>query len=282
MRISGDEYVVLLDPSGERILTHDEIRSTLTLGGESPAQGVIRAMHTERASNGSEILREDPAAGWWCDMRSPNGTPVGTSGTGVRALVHALVEWGEIAFEDRRDAIPIGTADGVRDVLVGRAGYAVDLGRWRMTELSPDTFTVQIGRERVTVAVRRGPRGDAGTGLNAGTDLNAGTRLHAVASRDEVRVERGVAHAAVTIADSDCAERQASSLGAAAAAIILRHLGPRDTPHHWAVEMPGGVVGVRLFATEDGEHVSITGAVTSIAHGETSPKREHDGGHVAR
>ena len=256
IRVCGDDYVVLLDPSNDLWVTGAVLHEIRALGGPRLATGVIRAIHTVHASNADQILREDPAAAWSCDVRSPDGTPVRTSGSGVRALVHALVGWGELAFEDRRDAIPVGTPGGIRDVLIGRSGYAVDLGRWR--SLGNDgTVTVQIGGERVTVV----------TGGHLDHDP-VPARLQGHVSPAQMRVERGIAHARVTICDREDPDRQASSLAAAAAALVLRHLGPLDTPHHWAIEMPGGTIGVRMFATEDGEHVSVSGPVTVIATGE--------------
>jgi diaminopimelate epimerase len=32
-----------------------------------------------------------------------------------------------------------------------------------------------------------------------------------------------------------------------------------SAPHHWRVDVPGGSLQVRMFATEEGEHVALSG-----------------------
>jgi diaminopimelate epimerase len=47
--------------------------------------------------------------------------------------------------------------------------------------------------------------------------------------------------------------------GAAAAALATRHREGPGSPNNWRVDVPGGTLGVQMFPTEDGEHVSLSG-----------------------
>jgi diaminopimelate epimerase len=56
--------------------------------------------------------------------------------------------------------------------------------------------------------------------------------------------------------------------GAAAAALAVRYYAGDSAPDQWRVDVPGGTVGVRMFATEDGEHVSLSGPAELVFTGE--------------
>ncbi|MDP4899485.1 MAG: diaminopimelate epimerase, partial [Pontimonas sp.] len=47
--------------------------------------------------------------------------------------------------------------------------------------------------------------------------------------------------------------------GAIAAALATRHWAGEGAPNQWRVGVPGGSLAVRMFATEEGEHVSLSG-----------------------
>jgi len=55
--------------------------------------------------------------------------------------------------------------------------------------------------------------------------------------------------------------------GAAAAALAVRHWAGSGAPDQWRVEVPGGTVGVRMFPTEDGEHVALSGPAELVYTG---------------
>jgi diaminopimelate epimerase len=41
-------------------------------------------------------------------------------------------------------------------------------------------------------------------------------------------------------------------------------------PNQWSVDVAGGTVGVRMFPTEDGEHVSLSGPAELVYSGEVT------------
>ena len=55
--------------------------------------------------------------------------------------------------------------------------------------------------------------------------------------------------------------------GAAAAALATRHWAGAGAPDRWSVEVPGGVVGVRVLPTDEGEHVALRGPAELVYSG---------------
>ena len=55
--------------------------------------------------------------------------------------------------------------------------------------------------------------------------------------------------------------------GAVAAALATRHWAGTTAPDRWRVIVPGGVLGVRMFAAEDGEHVGLSGPAELVYSG---------------
>jgi len=56
--------------------------------------------------------------------------------------------------------------------------------------------------------------------------------------------------------------------GIVAAALATRLWAGADAPNHWIVEVPGGSCGVRMFATEEGEHIGLSGPAELTFDGE--------------
>lgn len=264
--VAGERVLVLLDPDNRSGTTlADLIAPSTSVSGEDP-QTVVRAMKSEHTEQGQRALAEDPAALWWCEASTVHGEPLGTTVGGVLALVDALIRWRVLDITDRREAIPVATDDGIRDVLLGRAGYAVDLGRWRLTHDARDLTTVQIGSAQTRVQLDDSPEAftHVHTACHAGAP-EASAMLSATTSLAEVRVERGIAHGRVNNIGCEHSTFGGNALAAAATALVLRHRSTRDAPHHWSVQQQDSSVGVRMFATEEGEHVSVSAAAELIA-----------------
>lgn len=87
-----------------------------------------------------------------------------------------------------------------------------------------------------------------------------------IVTKDSVKVVDGVGQARATFYDFENLNTQipSSGTGAVAAALYARHfsedlLDSKIVPNHWKIETSAGPLAVRMFATEDGEHVSING-----------------------
>ena len=55
--------------------------------------------------------------------------------------------------------------------------------------------------------------------------------------------------------------------GAVAAALAVRYWAGSAAPNDWRVQVPGGVVGVRMFDGPDGEHVALSGPAELVFDG---------------
>ena len=49
--------------------------------------------------------------------------------------------------------------------------------------------------------------------------------------------------------------------------MAVRYWAGEGAPNQWRVDVPGGTVGVRMFPTEDGEHVGLSGPAELVFTG---------------
>lgn len=275
---TGNDFVLFTDPDGEIDLTPERIRFLCDRRFGIGADGVIRAVRSRAIPEGADILAVEPEAEWFMDYWNADGTVAEMCGNGVRVYTHYLIAEGLVAPE-RSDTLPLGTRAGVRDVLIGASGYTVDLGRWR---LAPERLVAATG-----LAVPR-----PGLGIDVGnphvvTVLADDAELDGVklvsepalepAPADGANVEfvvpaepllkNGVAHIRMRVFERGVGETLSCGTGAAAAALAFRHWGGEQMPNSWSVEVPGGKLAVRMFATEEGEHVSLSGPAELVYSG---------------
>ena len=274
---TGNDFVLFTDPDGEVELTRDRVRALCDRHTGIGADGVIRAVRSSAIPTGAAVLEEEPEAEWFFDLWNADGTQGDMCGNGIRVYAHYLIAEGLVAPE-RRDTLPVGTRLGVRDVLAGVSGYTVDLGRWR------------LGNERLVTArglyvPRPGLAIDLG-GLHVVTALANASELEAVdlthqptlnsddeanfgfVVPDEPLVKNGVARISMRAHEIGTGEARSSGAAAAAAALAFRHWGGEGMPHHWSIEMPGGRLAVRMFPTQEGEHISLSGPAELVYSGE--------------
>jgi diaminopimelate epimerase len=235
---TGNDFVLFSDPAGAIDLTNAECAAFTGAIQDGGVDGVIRAVRSAHIPEGHARLETDPDSEWFMDHRNPDGTSAELCGNALRVFVAFLMADGLVDLT-RGDRIAIGTRDGVKDVQVGSNGvFRVDLGRWRFTDdttnTKPTMFEVNRASDALdTVTVEPfDPLVDDGIG------------------RLSLRMNYRVTHATHSWATI-----------AATAALATRHrLGP-GAPHNWRVDMPDGSLGVQMFPTEDGEHVSLSGTV---------------------
>ncbi len=233
---TGNSFVLFSDPAGAINLTNAECAA---LSGALPgggADGEIRAVRSEHIQAGLALLETDPDAEWFMDHRNPDGSNAELCGNALRVFVAFLMAEGLVALT-HGDRVAIGTRAGVKDVQVGSNGvFRVDLGRWKFNDDSTNS--------KPTVFV-----------VNSVSDaLDSVT----VESFDPL-VDDGIGRLGVRMNDNVTRPTHSWATAAAAAALATRHqLGPGAT-NNWRVDMPGGSLGVQMFPTEDGEHVSLSG-----------------------
>jgi diaminopimelate epimerase len=49
--------------------------------------------------------------------------------------------------------------------------------------------------------------------------------------------------------------------------LAVRYWAGQSAPHEWRVDVPGGTLGVRMFAAEDGEHIALSGPAEIVYEG---------------
>ncbi len=168
--------------------------------------------------------------------------------------------------------IPIGTRAGIRDVQLSKTGFTVDMGRWRIEEEGPlveaaglkisrPSVGINVGNPHVVVALAGNEELD-GLKLNEAPVLDPspaeGANVEFVVPLDPM-VKDGVGRARMRVHERGSGETMSCGTGAVATALALRYWAGQGSPNHWQIEVPGGRLAVRMFATEEGEHVSLSG-----------------------
>ncbi len=275
---TGNDFVLFADPDGDIQLTPEQIRMLCDRHFGVGADGVIRAVRSRALPEGAEILAEEPAAEWFMDYWNADGSAAEMCGNGIRVYVHFLIEEGLIEAE-RRDTIPIGTRAGVKDVLPGASGYTVDLGRWRLGEeylvnarglrISRPGLGIDLGNPHVVTVLSGDAKLDR-LELTSAPELaplpEHGANVEFVVP-EEPLLKDGVARIRMRVHERGSGETLSCGTGTAAAALAFRHWGGEQMPNSWSVEVPGGRLGVRMFPTEEGEHVSLSGPAELVYRG---------------
>ena len=275
---TGNDFVLFTDPDGEIQLTPEQIAFICDRHFGVGADGVIRAVRSNAIPEGAAALAEEPEAEWFMDYRNADGSPAEMCGNGIRVYAHYLISEGLVAPE-RRDTLPIGTRAGVKDVLAGVSGYTVDLGRWRLAEerlvaahgldVARPGLGIDLGNPHIVTAL-------AHVGELEGLDLTRAPALEPEPERganvefvvpEDPLLKDGVARIRMRVHERGSGETLSCGTGTGAAALAFRHWGGEGMPNSWSVEVAGGRLGVRMFPTEEGEHVSLSGPAELVYSG---------------
>ncbi len=276
---TGNDFVVFADPDGAIDLSSAQVAELCDRHFGVGADGVLRAVRSKNIPEGSASLAEDDAAEWFMDYRNADGSPAEMCGNGIRVFAKFLVENG-LAELGPGQTLPIGTRSGVRDVQSNASGFQADLGRWALEGGEP------------TVRARELPVARPGLGINVGNphvvvalashdeldkaDLTwipiidpepvDGANVEFVVAEDPL-VRDGVGHIRMRVHERGSGETLSCGTGAVAAALAIRYWAGAGAPNQWRVEVAGGTLGVRMFAAEDGEHVSLSGPAELVFGG---------------
>jgi diaminopimelate epimerase len=225
---TGNAFVIFSDPAGEINLTDAECALLTAAYPGERLDGVIRAVRSKHMPEARSLLETDPDAEWFMDHRDPDGSTAAMCGNALRVFVAFLMAEGLVDLT-HGDRIAIGTRDGVKDVQVGSNGlFRVDLGRWRLKD-APARAKMVL--ESITV------------------------------EPFEPLVDDGIGRLYLRMNDTATNEGLSWATAAVAAALAARHREGKGAPNNWRVDMPDDSLGVQMFPTEDGEHVSLSGPV---------------------
>jgi diaminopimelate epimerase len=160
-------------------------------------------------------------------------------------------------------------------------GFQVDLGRWKLDGGEPlvrarelpvarPGLGINIGNPHVVVALADEDELDsADLGYIPQLDPvpEGGANVEFVVPGEPL-VKDGVGHIRMRVHERGSGETLSCGTGAAAAALATRYWAGDGAPNQWRVELPGGTLGVRMWAAEDGEHVSLSGPAELVYDGE--------------
>jgi len=268
---TGNDFVIIADPDGELELTADHVAALCDRHFGIGADGVLRVVRSSAIGEGAAALAEEPAAEWFMDYRNADGSVAEMCGNGVRVFAHYLVRSG-LATIEHGSTLPIGTRAGVRDVTASVGGYQVDLGRWRLSgddplakarglEVARPGLGIDVGNPHVVVALASEEE-LAGLELDYIPELEptlpGGANIEFVVPGEPL-VRDGIGHVSMRVFERGVGETLSCGTGVAAAALAVRHWAGDRAPDNWQVTVPGGVLGVRMFPAEDGEHVALSG-----------------------
>ena len=276
---TGNDFVLFADPDGEIELSTAQLQVLADRHFGVGADGVIRAVRSSRLPEGAAALAEDEGAEWFMDYHNADGSPSEMCGNGIRVYVKFLIENG-LASLAKGETLTIGTRGGVRDVQQNLAGLQVDLGRWSLDGGEPlvraknlkvarPGLGINVGNPHVVVAL-------SSVAELESADLEYipvlepepidGANVEFVVPLDPM-ITDGVGHIRMRVHERGSGETLSCGTGAAAAALAFRYWAGDGAPNQWKVEVPGGTLGVRMWAAEDGEHVSLSGPAELVFKG---------------
>ncbi|MEL0256041.1 MAG: diaminopimelate epimerase [Pontimonas sp.] len=269
---TGNDFVLFSDPENQRALSTEQYRFLANRHTGVGSDGVIGAVLTSASPEVSGLLEEEPAATWFMDYRNADGSLAEMCGNGIRVFAEFLVKEGLITLQPG-STLPIATRAGIVDVTRSPSGhYQADMGRWSFSGIDPivQAGGLEVARPSLAITV---PNPHVVVALASqeelvGLDLSrrprldpepeSGANIEFVVPGDPLVVD-GVGVISMRVFERGVGETQSCGTGAIAAALATRHWAGEGAPHHWRVEVPGGSLAVRMFPTEEGEHVSLSG-----------------------
>jgi diaminopimelate epimerase len=276
---TGNDFVLFSDPEGDTELTPTQVAAVCDRRFGVGADGVIRAVRSRNLDDGASALAEDPSAAWFMDYWNADGTVSEMCGNGIRVFTSYLLDQG-LADLPPGGALAIGTRAGVRTVRRSAGGFQADLGVWSLAGGEPlvrakslpvarPGLGIDVGNPHVVVALADDAELD-------GLDLayqpvldplpEAGANIEFVVPADPL-VEDGVGRIRMRVHERGSGETLSCGTGAVAAALAVRHWAGQAAPNDWLVQVPGGVLGVRMFQADDGEHVALSGPAELVFDG---------------
>jgi diaminopimelate epimerase len=268
---TGNDFVLILDQDGELELDVATVAKLCDRNFGIGADGLIRIVKSSALPEGAASLAEEPAATWYMDYRNADGSIAEMCGNGVRVFARYLTERGLVELSPG-DTLSIGTRAGVRDIQRSTSGFAVDMGRWKPESDECTVRTagsdvprpgqgISVGNPHVVVALAST---DDLKGLNLQTAPEIeptqpnGANVEFIVPADPM-VQNGVGYITMRVHERGVGETLSCGTGIVAAALATRLWAGKGAPNQWQVTVPGGTLGVRMFATEDGEHVGLSG-----------------------
>ena len=275
---TGNDFILVLDEHGQIEISAEQVALMCDRHFGIGADGLIRVTPTAKSPEVSDLLELEPGAKWFMDYRNADGSKAEMCGNGIRVFARYLLENG-LAVLTSGSTLPIATRDGIKDLTATQTGFAVDLGLFRVggdetlvrargLSVARPALEVNVGNPHRVVAladIAELESIDLGRAPILEPEADGGANVEFVVL-DEPLIKEGVAGLTMRVHERGVGETLSCGTGIAAAAIAIRHYAGGEQ-NYWKVTVPGGQVAVRMFPTEDGEHVSISGPAELIYSG---------------
>ena len=276
---TGNDFVLVADPDGTLELSAAQRAALADRRFGVGADGVIRAVRSNSIPEGRVLLERDAEAEWFMDYSNADGSVSEMCGNGIRVFVRYLLAEQLIELAPGQ-TVAIGTRAGVIDVHRLFDGFAADLGRWRLDGGEPlvrarelpvarPGLGINVGNPHVVVALASDDELDS-VDLSVAPVLDpdplAGANIEFVVPADPLVVD-GMGRIRMRVHERGSGETLSCGTGAVAAALAVRYWAGEAAPNEWRVTVAGGVLGVRMFAAEDGEHVALSGPAELVYEG---------------
>src|SRR6476659_5504416 len=248
-----NDFVLVPDLDGALALTAAQAAALADRRAGIGGDGVIRVVPTE-LSDDPTVRAQAGSARWFMDYRNADGSLSEMCGNGTRVFAAYLRREGL----ETADEFAIATRAGVKHVRRDGAGFAVDLGPWKLTD--PETAE----RDGFDALVHLDDDGDPCSALRV--DLgNPHTVVALPASLDLDELDLTRAPRVRPEPERGVGETRSCGTGACAAAIATSFwAGDLDTGSTWLVDVPGGRLTVRLLPDHG---VELAGPAVLVADG---------------
>jgi len=275
---TGNDFVLFADPDGRVEFDAATLAALADRHFGIGADGVIRAVRSANLAEGARALAEDPGAEWFMDYHNADGSPAEMCGNGIRVYGAYLIAEGLLHL-DVGETTAIGTRGGVRSLTRTADGFEVDLGPFVVAgeamvaasglRVDRPGLAIGVGNPHVVVALADDEELDA-LDLAAAPLVSPpppdGVNVEFVVPADPL-VNAGVGRIRMRVHERGSGETLSCGTGAAAAALATRHWAGKRAPDVWAVDVPGGVVGVRVAEVAQSDHVFLSGPAELVFSG---------------
>lgn len=267
---TGNDFILVLDEHGQMDISADQVALMCDRHFGIGADGLIRITPTQKSAEVSHLLDQEPGAIWFMDYRNADGSDAEMCGNGIRVFARYLLDHG-LAELTSGSTLPVATRAGIKDLTATQTGFAVDLGAFKVGDdetlvkarglgVPRPALEVNVGNPHRVVAladIAELEELDLGRAPILEPEPPAGANVEFVVL-DEPLIKEGVAGLTMRVHERGVGETLSCGTGIAAAAIAIRHYAGGEQ-NYWKVSVPGGQVAVRMFPTEEAEHVSISG-----------------------
>lgn len=285
---TGNDFVVIPDADSTLDLSDDQVAVLCDRRFGIGADGILRVVRSaalaETSSGGTRDHAEAAdAAGaeWFMDYRNADGSAAEMCGNGIRVFARYLADAGLAPID--HGPVRIGTRAGIKSVTRSELGFEVDLGAWRVEDaevlvrakgldVPRPGLGIDVGNPHVVVALPHDGELDA-LDLTVRPQLHPepaqGANIEFVVPSDPL-VREGVGSIRMRVFERGVGETLSCGTGVAASALAVRDWAGVAAPDRWSVEVPGGVLGVRMVPVAGELHVLLSGPATLVYSGEVA------------